>query len=413
MLATEDISLESENALTVARIAEQEKEISKRLLSLDALRGLDIFFIMGGAGIFTAIAQCWPSSCTQEIALQMKHPAWHGFTFYDLIFPFFLFLAGISFTFSLAKQQAQKKSSLSIYGKIVWRAVILVFLGILFNNTLIFDINSMRICSVLGHIGLAWMFAALIYMNTGLKRQIAVCALILIGYWLLICLVPAPDANPGAKCAPFMEQASKLFSPDEQITKNLTMEGSIVGYVDRTIMPGKLYREIHDPEGLLTLIPAIITALFGMMAGALVQKDPSVVSSREKILRLILWGVFLVGVGILWSTFFPLNKNLWTSSFVCLTGGIAVIVFALFYLVIDVLQFRRWSFFLVVIGMNSITIYMAQRILGFDRARNFCFSGISSLCPETIQPLIMAVGYVVVCWWFLFFLYRHRVFLKI
>lgn len=415
MLTMDDTSFGSERALTVDQIAQQEQEISKRLLSLDALRGLDIFFIMGGAGFFLALAQWWPCPLTEAIALQMRHSLWHGFTFYDLIFPLFLFLAGVSFNFSLAKQRAKGRSTFEIYKKIIWRALILIILGILYNNTLTFDFHSLRICSVLGHIGIAWMFAAIVYMNTGVKRQIAFSAFVLIAYWLLLSLVPALDYHSPEvlQKSAFMERTSHLLSPNKQIMDNLSMEGCVVGYMDRTYMPGKLYRVIHDPEGILTLIPAIITALIGMMAGALVQKDPLFISPGKKITRLIIWGAALIGIGILWDRVFPCNKNLWSSSFVCLTAGISTILFALFYLVIDVLRYRRWCFFLIVIGMNSITIYMAQRILGFYQARNFFFSGITILCPESIQPLVSAVGYIIVCWWFLFFLYRHRVFLKI
>jgi len=212
------------------------KPASKRLYSLDALRGFDMFWIMGGESIFIALATLtgWP--VFKWFETQLEHVPWHGFVFYDMIFPLFLFIAGISFPFSLAKRIQNNESRKSIYRHVIFRGVILVLLGILYNNGLRFDFSELRYGSVLGRIGLAWMFAALIFMNTKLTARIIWCSGLLLLYWLLLLLFPAHD----------------LGSNDP-----FSQEGNLASYLDRILMPGKLYRGNHDPEGLLSTIPAI------------------------------------------------------------------------------------------------------------------------------------------------------------
>ena len=165
---------------------------NERLLSLDALRGFDMLFIMGFSGLIAAICALWPSPLTDAVARQMGHVSWNGLTQHDTIFPLFLFIAGVSFPFSLAKQRVVGVSERRILFKVIRRGVTLVILGMVYNGLLRFDFASLRMASVLGRIGLAWMFAALLYMYCGLRTRIAFAAVVLIGYSLLICLVVAP-----------------------------------------------------------------------------------------------------------------------------------------------------------------------------------------------------------------------------
>ena len=363
---------------------------SQRLLSLDTLRGFNMLFIMGGAGFFIALAKLWPNGVTNAIAGQMSHVSWNGFAHHDMIFPLFLFLAGVAFPFSFARQQEKGKTRWQIYRKIFIRAFLLVLFGVLYGNAVKFDFANLRYASVLGHIGLAWMFAALIFMNTRWYGQLIIAIVLLVGYWLLVALVPAPDVN-STECftrSAFTERASHLLEPDEQIQKNYTMEGSIVGYVDRTCLPGKLYKKVHDPEGLLSVLPAIVTALLGVMTGSFVRKNPQTFSPHLKSLLMIIAGVVLIVIGFYWNKVFPINKNLWTSSFVCFVGGISLVAFAAFYYVIDVLKFRCWTTFFAVIGMNSITIYLAQRIIGAGQAKDFFFKEAINLCPAAYHPIL-------------------------
>jgi predicted acyltransferase len=370
----------------------ESKPETKRLYSLDALRGFDMFWIMGGEGIFIGLASLtgWP--VFQWWAGQLDHVAWHGFRFYDMIFPLFLFIAGISFPFSYAKRVANNEERQKIYRHVFGRGLILVLLGILYNNGVQFDFAEMRYGSVLGRIGLAWMFAALIFMNTKLFFRIVWFWSLLIGYWLLLLLFPAND----------------LGSNDP-----FSQEGNLASYIDRLIMPGKLYLGNHDPEGLFSTIPAISTALLGMFTGEFLMSSFLKNSPFRKVIYMAGAAVLLMIIGRIWNLQFPINKNIWSSSFVCWVGGLSLMLFTVFYLIIDLLNYRKWAFFFVVIGLNPITIYLAGRIIGFSRASKFFFGGFTELLPEAWAPLIDGIGITTVAWVFLYILYKKKIFLKV
>lgn len=369
--------------------ADKSKVESERLLSLDTLRGFDMFFIMGGDALFLSLGVLLPGTIFEEWGTQMLHSQWHGFTFEDLIFPLFLFLAGVSFPFSLAKQKRNGKSNRAISWRILKRGMMLVLLGMIYNGLLQLDFETLRCASVLGRIGLAWMFAALLYVWVGRKWCLLLSVLILLCYWALLALVSAPDAV-GAS--------------------SFSMEGSIVGYVDRLLLPGQLHLDIHDPEGLLSTIPAIVTALIGIFCGDFINSRR--VSGYMQTALLLCAAVVLIVVALLWNNLFPINKNLWTSSFVCLAGGLSVLLFALFHFFIDVLHLQRWTLFFRVIGLNSITIYLAQQFVDFSKITNSVFAGVISLFPHALHSLLFWIGYIAVCWMLLYFLYRKKIFLK-
>ena len=367
------------------------KEKNRRLLSLDALRGFDMFFIMGGGALLLSVSSFFPENVSAFIAEQMGHKEWHGFAFYDLIFPLFLFLAGLSLPFSLSKQLSLGKSRLNISLKIVRRAVLLVFLGVLYNGLLNFDFENLRYASVLGRIGLAWAIAALIYLWAGKRVSVVVSVVVLLGYWALLALVKAPDALPEVA----------VYS----------MEGSIVGYIDRLYLPGVLHLGVHDPEGLLSTLPVVVTAMAGIFTGDFVRQKR--VKEYSKVGIMLLTSLLLLVLGYLWGLAFPINKNLWTSSFVVFAAGWSLLLFALFYLVIDVVGLKRWSFFFRVIGMNSITIYLLQQFFDFHKPVQTLFGGLISLFPDIYYPSLYWCCYVLVCWLVLYFLYRKGVFLKV
>ncbi len=362
-----------------------------RLKSLDALRGFDMFWIMGAEEIFILLGAItgWP--VLEWWAGQMTHVEWHGFQAYDMIFPLFLFIAGISFPFSVSKRLAVKGGKQALYRHIFKRGLVLVLLGIIYNNGISLDIESMRFSSVLGRIGLAWMFAALIFMNTkNWKSRMVWFWGLLIFYWLLFLIFKAPD----------------LGDPDRY-----SMQGNISSYIDRTILPGRLCcYEFGDNEGLLPTIAAIGTGLLGMLVGEFLK---SRLKPMNKVLYLAIAGILLIVIGQIWNLAFPINKNLWSSSFVCHVGGLSILLLALFYFIIDVWKFQKWAFFFVVIGMNPITIYLANRVIGFSKATDFIFGGLAELVPETWSALIIAIGYVTVGWLFLYLLYKKKIFLKV
>lgn len=365
----------------------------ERLQSLDTLRGMDMLFIMRGNEILIGLSLILPFPFFQQIAEQTDHVAWNGCHLQDMIFPLFLFIAGISFPLSLASQRRKGFSTGKVIRKIFSRCLKLIILGILYNGFLQFDFENMRFASVLGRIGLAWAGAALIFVFVEKNSiRVLITAFILLFYWLLLKYVPAPD---GA--------GADVFS----------MEGCLVGWVDRQILPGKLLNGIHDPEGILSTLPAISTALLGMLTGEIVMKKENVMTGKRKVFFLVVTGLALTAFGLIWNKVFPINKNLWSSSFVCFVGGISMVLFALMYYMVDVLKCRKWTLFFRVIGMNSITIYMAQVFVKFNYTSEAIFHGAISFLPDNVQPLFNAIVYIAVCWGFLYFLYRQKIFLKV
>ncbi|HWB24155.1 MAG TPA: DUF5009 domain-containing protein [Chitinophagaceae bacterium] len=418
---------------------------SQRLYSLDALRGFDMFWIMGADEIFRSIAGATKSPFWQTIADQLEHPAWNGFHFYDLIFPLFLFMAGVATPFSVGRELEKGKTQKECLMRVIKRGLVLVILGLVTNNGLqlpvmlpilcivgvisLFNLSfkmvkptlpavglgialsvvlvwitsliigaggesisvaGVRFGSVLGRIGLAYMFANIIYIYT--KKQstqiIWFCSFI-IGYWLLLKFTAAPGFAPG----------------------DLTQPGNFASYIDRVVLPGKLYLGNHDPEGLMSTIPAISTGLLGILAGNYLKHSAD--SGSKKAGRFAITGVIFIAIALLWNLDFPINKNLWTSSFVMNVGGISLLLLSLFYFVIDVKGYKKWAFFFKVIGMNSILIYMSGHFIGWDHANNGFFQWLGQLLGNPYNAVAMAITYVGVKWAFLYFMYEKKVFLRV
>jgi len=393
MEKTSTLASSSDSSQSADVVAVAQPLPVRRLESLDALRGFDMFWIAGGEEIFHILAKVTGSAWAVFLAEQFTHVEWNGFRPYDCIFPLFLFMAGVSTPFAVGSRLHRGVSRGELARKVITRGLLLVLLGIIYNNGLFErSIDEMRFPSVLGRIGLAGMFAQLIYIYFPNQRaQYGWFAGILIVYWALMTLVPVPGCGAGI----------------------LTKECSLAGYIDRTVLPGRLYLGVHDPEGLFSTIPAIATALLGIFAGTLLRSEGRMAHRNEKTLWLLGGGVACLVVGYLWGLFFPVNKNLWTSSFVLVAGGWSTLMLALFYWVIDVQQVKGWSFFFTVIGMNSILIYFASHVIDFEHTANYLFGGILKAFSQPIQEIGAVVGILTVKWLFLYFLYRKKAFLRV
>ena len=365
----------------------------KRLLSLDTLRGFDMFWIMGGEEIFHVLAKTTGWAWAIFMADQFTHPNWNGFRPYDLIFPLFLFMSGVSAPFSIGSRLEKGADKSAIARKIITRGLILVVLGIIYNNGLFTKaIHDIRFPSVLARIGLGGMFAQLIYVYFSQRAQYIIFVSILLGYWAMMMLVPVPGCGAGV----------------------LTMECNLASYIDRMLVPGHLYKTIHDPEGLFSTLPAICNALLGIFAGGLLRNHTHANTQQQKTLRLLGTGAIFVLIAWLWNFVFPINKNLWTSSFMLLTGGLSLILLAVFYWIIDVKGIKGWTFFFTVIGMNSILIYMAGEFINFEYATHFFFGGLIKLISSGwVAALLGVLGYLAVKWAFLYFLYKKNTFLRV
>jgi len=367
---------------------------SERLLSLDALRGFDLFWIVGGHGILVALFKLTEWGWLGAIDAQLKHVDWNGFQAYDLIFPLFLFMAGVSTPYSLTRRLTEGARG-EVIRKVIQRGLILVLLGIIYNNGLQWKgLENMRLGSVLGRIGLAGMFAQLIFVFNfeAPKRLWYWLAGILLGYWAAMSFGHAPGFAAG----------------------DLTMEGNFASYVDRQLLPGKLNKGIHDPEGLLAVLPAIGNALLGILAGLWLRRSAEEVSGDRKAAGLAIAGVVLLAVGGLWSFVFPLNKNLWTSSFVLWTCGWGSLLLALFYWMIDVRGWARgFGAFFAVIGMNSVLIYMSAKFINFDFTGQALFGGLARAFPPAVASVVLVTGIFAVKWALFWFLKRQKIFLKV
>jgi len=372
----------------------QQPGISQRLYSLDALRGFDMFWIMGAEEIFHSLAKATGSPFWAAIALQFVHPDWNGFRFYDLIFPLFLFIAGVATPYSVGRELEKGTPRKKLVLRVVRRGLTLVLLGIFYNNGLqLHPLSEIRFGSVLGRIGLAYLFANLIYLYAPKKKQDLVImgsfVFLLLGYWALLAFNSAPGFPRG----------------------DLSMQGNFASYLDRMILPGKLYLGIHDPEGLISTIPAIGTGLLGILAGNLLRNSP--LSQAARTMRLALTGAVFIVLAQLWNTVFPINKNLWSSSFVLQVGGISLLLLATFYYVIDVLGYKKWAFFFTVIGMNSILIYLSGHFIDWEYATTGLFQWLGQWVGDPFNAVLLALCYVGVKWLFLYFMYRKKVFLRV
>ena len=364
----------------------------KRLLSIDTLRGMDMLVIMGLSTLIFRICDLFPGGGDSWMAAQMRHVDWNGLAIMDMVFPVFLFIAGLSYPFSYASQVEKGRTSWQIHRKIFVRCLLLIALGIVYNGFFNLDFPQ-RYASVLGRIGLAWMVAALLYVHCKPKARIVIATVLLVGYGLLITFVGAPDAPAGA-------------GP-------LTQDGCLNGWIDRLLLPGKPYYGNFDPEGLLGVIPATVTAMLGMFTGEFVRLPEEKCSGGKKTLLMLGAAVVLIAAGLLWSLSLPLNKKLWTSTFVLVVGGISVALYAVVYYIVEVKGHVKWTFPFRVIGLNSITIYLLQRIVPLREVTDFFLGGTAGLLPEAWGAVLLAVGYILVCWLLLYFLYRHKVFLKV
>ena len=364
----------------------------KRLLSIDTFRGMDMLLIMGLSTLLVSLCRLFPGGSEFWLARQMSHVEWNGLAIMDMVFPVFLFIAGLSFPFSYASQVEKGRTSWQIHRKIFVRCLVLIALGIVYNG--FFNLRfPQRYASVLARIGLAWMFAALLYVHCKPKARIIIATVLLVGYGLLITFVGAPDAPAGA-------------GP-------LTQDGCLNGWIDRLLLPGRLHKGNFDPEGLLGVIPATVTAMLGMFTGEFIRLPEERMSGRRKTLWMLGAAAVLVAAGLLWSLSLPLNKKLWTSSFVLVVGGISIALFAIVYYIVEVKGHTKWTFFFRVIGLNSITIYMLQQIVPMGNVSGFFLGGMASLLPEAWGAVLLAAGYLLVCWLLLYFLYRKKIFLKV
>jgi predicted acyltransferase len=361
---------------------------SGRLVSLDALRGFDMFWIVGGDELVKALARLYDTPALRVLDDQLEHAEWEGFHFYDLIFPMFVFIVGVSLVFSLGRTIEQKGRGTAVL-KVVTRGVLLYLLGVFYYGGFATPFEKIRLLGVLQRIGLAYLFAGLIYCAFGTRGRVAACAGLLVGYWALMTFVPVPEVGAGH------------FEPG----------ANLANWIDKRYLPLRKWDGDYDPEGLLSTLPAIANCLLGVFAGELLKGRAG---PGRKVLTLLAGGAACALAGWLWGLQFPVIKKLWTSSFVLVAVGYSSVLLGLFYLVVDVWKFQKWAGPFVWIGMNPITIYMIHKLVDLQGIANRLVGG--ELKERYLEPYGDLVGALVVMTITLaicHFLYRRKLFLRL
>jgi predicted acyltransferase len=322
----------------------------------------------------------------------VQHVPWEGFHFYDLIFPLFAFIIGVSIVFSLSKSIATDGRAGASW-KVIKRAAILFLLGIFLYKGVADGVDRIRIMGVLQRLAICSCFAGLAFIWLNTSAIVALSAIILIGYWAVMTFVPVPGFGAGDYA-----------------------EGhNLANWIDKMYLPYRKWDGDHDPEGLLSSLPAIVNSLLGIFAGLLLKN--SMVTPNEKVKKLLIWGVAGIVAGLAWHFQFPIIKKIWTSSFVLFTCGISAILLAAFYWIIDVKDIRGWAKPFVWIGTNAITIYvvahlismvaMSQRFVGGEIGASM------SMRYPGLGPLVAALGGLFISILFCHFLYERKIFLRI
>ena len=363
-----------------------------RLHSLDALRGFDMFWIIGGGELLQVLARCFPNRGFQILAEQMEHVPWAGFHFYDLVFPLFMFISGATIPIAILTRLESRVPRKDLILKVARRMVLLVILGIIFNGTLRDGFGNARYASVLGQIGIAYFIASMILIHThSLRSRLLWLAGILTGYAAIQLLVPVPGIGAGV----------------------LTPEGCINSYIDRNFLPGRMGQGKFDALGLMCILSASAVTLMGSFAGQILIKND--MDTRKKIILMISTGTGLILLSLVINPFYPVIKNCWTSTYNLLTGGISFILVALFFLVIDVWGFKKWSVFFQVIGLNSILIYLIAtgNLVDVGHTTRSILGWLLKSLPENAADLLLVTGNIILCWLLLYFMYRKRIFVKI
>lgn len=362
-----------------------EKKDNKRLVFLDTLRGFDMFWIIGGEELIRALASVFP--VLTPFGEQLIHAKWAGLHFYDLIFPLFMFISGVAIPYAITRKLESGVPKRELIQKVVKRAFILIVLGIIYNGGLSFE--NVRFASVLGQIGIAYLIAAIIVLNTkSLKTQLIWLFSIMFGYSALQLLFPTPGFGMG----------------------NLSAEGSINAWIDQLLLPGRMHRATYDPEGILCTLSASVMTLIGAITGGLIRSNKY--SENKNIQIIVSAGALFLILGLLISPYYPIVKRIWTTPFNLAAGGISLLLTGLFYWIIDVKGFQKWTFFFRVIGLNSITIYLLNRMVNFEEISEFLFGGIAVFAGH-LNHVTLIVGILLIEWILLYFLYQRKIFLKV
>jgi predicted acyltransferase len=368
---------------------------SNRLISLDVFRGITIaaMTLVNNPGTWSSIY--WP----------LEHAEWNGWTPTDLVFPFFLFIVGVSITLAFGRRVEERGVTRDLYLKVIRRSLIIFGLGLFLNGFPHFQLATIRIPGVLQRIAVCYLVASLIFLRTRVRTQLVIALALLVFYYILMTKIPAPGFAAG----------------------DLTKEGSLASYVDRVVFGPHIWKQgkVYDPEGILSTIPAIATTLFGILTGHWLRTERT---HYEKVAGMFVAGAVCVMIGWAWNPFFPINKALWTSSYVFFTAGLALNLLGLCYWLIDIKGYRRWAWPFEVFGMNAIALYVGSALMerlmemikvtapdgSSDSSQGWIFDHLFLSWASPINAsLAYGIAFVLVWLFLMWLLYRKNLFIKI
>jgi len=367
--------------------SKEQSRTSGRVVSIDALRGFDMFWIIGGQKIFDELGKATDSEFLKGWLPQLTHVDWEGFRFWDIIMPLFLFIVGVAMPFSLDKRLARGDSKSQLYLHIVKRTVILFVLGMIAQGHLLeYDLSKLHIYSnTLQAIAAGYLIASIVMLNLNLRWQMITTAGLLLAFWALLAWVPVPGYGAGV----------------------LTPDGNLAIYLDKIILGP--YQDGTTYTWILSSMTFGCTVMLGAMAGQLLRTNRT---GAIKVAALTAAGLGCVALGLLWHNWFPIIKHLWTSSFVLFSAGLCYLLLAIFYLAIDVCGLRKWAFGFVVIGMNAIAVYMVTRVFDFRRVGNIFVGGLDKWLGPW-NNFVQAVAAFAVIWLILYWMYHKKSFIKV
>lgn len=365
---------------------------SERLVSLDALRGFSMFWILGASAFERAFAELPVNRFTDVVGTQLQHVDWEGIHFEDLLFPTFMFVGGFSLVLALPKRIVRDGKAKTAWS-IVRRALVLYLLGVWYYGGVAHGWDHVRWVGVLQRIAIGYLASALFYLYFKPRILIGILIGILVSYWALLTFVPTPGFGAG-----HFEEGHNLAN-----------------YIDKMYLPGRKWDGDHDPEGLLSNFPAIGTTLLGVLAGIWMSKEGS---KLRRAAFLLTAGVGLIVAGSAWGIEFPVIKKLWTSTYVLVAAGWSSIFLSIFYLSIDVLNLRKWALPFIWIGMNPITLYLLESLASAGTiAARFVGGDVEKAISASFGPGMGAVVTAIVATFVSLliakFLYDRKIFLRV
>ena len=365
---------------------DKPKVTDQRLVSVDALRGFDMFWIIGGSELMITLAKATDLNLLSTMPVHFDH-SWGKFHFYDLIMPLFLFIVGVVMPVAFKKRMARGETKRSLYIHIIRRVVILYILGLIASgNLLTFDASKIHLWTDTLHaIAMGYLVASILILEFNLKWQIGITATFLFLYWGLLALIPIPGYGAG------------LYQPD--VNFPLFVDNALLGQ----------FQEGAGWTYIVTNLTFICSVMLGVFAGYILQSDRT---PMKKVAMLALIGICGMISGKIWGIWFPIIHHLWTSSFVLYAGGMSFLLLSLFYLVIDVWGYKKWSFIFVVIGMNAISVYVATHIFDFSIIGNVFVGGFAKNLGNW-NDFVQALAAIAVVWLILYWMYCKRTFIKI